>query len=125
MSAPVAPWQPAGGCLPGPRHRQHAHPPRLASGPRSRPHADTVSLPNHSPPTNGCTRSGLVADLAAQVVIVHAAPGSKTEAFARKLAASSKPLLTVDSPANTNLAEMGAEAFDPARNLTELISHGT
>ena len=63
-------------------------------------------------------RNELVTDLA------DAAPGSKTEAFARKLAASGKPLLTLNSPANTNLVEMGAEVFDPARNLMELISHG-
>ena len=54
-------------------------------------------------------RNELVADLAAQVFIAHAAPGSKTEAFARKLAASGKPLLTLDSPANENLVEMGAK----------------
>ncbi len=66
----------------------------------------------------------LVTDLADQAFITHAAPGSKTEAFARKLADSGKPLLTLNSPANTNLMEMGAEVFDPARNLMELISHG-
>ena len=42
---------------------------------------------------------------------VHAAPGGKTEAFARKLAESGKPLLTLDSPANANLMEMGARAL--------------
>ena len=54
-------------------------------------------------------RNDLVADLATQVFIAHAAPGSKTESFARKLAESGKPLLTLDSPANTNLVGMGAE----------------
>lgn len=53
-------------------------------------------------------RNDLVADLAQRVFIAHAAPGSKTEAFARKLADSGKPLLTLDSAANENLAEMGA-----------------
>ena len=53
-------------------------------------------------------RNDLVADLAAQVFIAHAAPGSKTEAFARKLAACGKVLLTLDSPANQNLVETGA-----------------
>ena len=57
-------------------------------------------------------RNDLVADLATRVVIAHAAPGSKTEAFARDLAASSKPLLTLDSPANANLVAMGAEEVD-------------
>ena len=54
-------------------------------------------------------RNELVSDLAQRVFIAHAAPGSKTEAFARKLVASGKPMLTVNSPANTNLVEMGAE----------------
>ena len=52
-------------------------------------------------------RNDFVADLAAQVFIAHAAPGSKTEGFARKLAALGKPLLTLDSPANANMVEMG------------------
>ena len=69
-------------------------------------------------------RNELVASLATRVFIAHATPGSKTEAFARKLADSGKPLLTLNSPANTNLVEMGAEVFDPARNLMELIPHG-
>ncbi len=56
-------------------------------------------------------RNELVASLASRVFIAHAAPGSKTEAFARRLAASGKPLLTLDSPANANLAEMGAESI--------------
>ena len=54
-------------------------------------------------------RNDLVAGLAHQVFIAHAAPGSRTEAFARKLAAAGKPLLTLDSPANTNLIEMGTK----------------
>ena len=69
-------------------------------------------------------RNDLVAELAPRVFIALAAPYSKTEAFARCLADAGKPLLTIDSPANENLVEMGAEAFDPTRNLTELVSHG-
>ena len=69
-------------------------------------------------------RNDLVADLAQRVFIANAAPGSKTEAFAHKLADTGKPLLTLDSLSNANLVEMGADVFDPARNLTELISHG-
>ena len=57
-------------------------------------------------------RNDLVADLATQIFIAHAAPGSKTEAFARKLAEAGKPLLTLDSPANTNLVAMGAEVVE-------------
>ena len=62
-------------------------------------------------------RNDWVADLAGQVFIAHAAPGSKTEAFARKLAALGKPLLTLDSPANANMVEMGAMVVAPARNF--------
>ena len=58
-------------------------------------------------------RNSFVANLAVQVFIAHAAPGSKTENFARKLAASDKLLLTLDSPSNGNLTEMGAEALGP------------
>ena len=54
-------------------------------------------------------RNDLVADLAQRVFIAHAASGSKTEAFARKLAATGKPLLTLDRPTNANLVEMVAK----------------
>ena len=54
-------------------------------------------------------RNDLVADLAQRVFIAHAAPGSKTEAFARNLAAIGKPLLTLDGPANEELLGMGAQ----------------
>ena len=57
-------------------------------------------------------RNDLVADLARQVFIAHAAPGSKTEAFARKLIESGKPLITLDSLANGNLVELGAEIME-------------
>ena len=70
-------------------------------------------------------RNDLVASLASRAFVAHAAPGSKTEAFARKLAASGKPMLTLDSPGNANLVKMGTRVFDPARDLTELVSHGT
>ena len=53
-------------------------------------------------------RNDLVADLAAQVFIAHAAPSSKPEALARCLANVGKALITLDSPANANLVEMGA-----------------
>lgn len=53
-------------------------------------------------------RNELVASLASRVFVAHAAPGSKTEAFARRLADAGKPLLTLDSPVNGNLVAMGA-----------------
>ena len=65
-------------------------------------------------------RNNLVADLAAQVFIAHAAPSSKTEAFARCLADAGKALMTLDSPANENLVEMGAEVV--GTELLELKS---
>ena len=70
-------------------------------------------------PTAGLSarRNDLVADLAARVFIAHAAPGSRTEAFARGLAESGKPLLTLDSPANANLVEMGARPTLPPLQL--------
>ena len=54
-------------------------------------------------------RNDLAAALARQVFITHAAAGGKTEAFARRLAGSGKPLLTLSSPANSNLLEIGAK----------------
>ena len=67
-------------------------------------------------------RNDLVADLAQRVFIAHAAPSGKTEAFARKLAASGKPLLTLDSPANANLVEMEAEAIAPEQLRGPIIN---
>ena len=61
-------------------------------------------------------RNDLVAELAQRVFIAHAAPGSKTEAFARKLAESGKPLLTLDSPANANLVLIRARVVGPRIN---------
>ena len=56
-------------------------------------------------------RNVLVAELAQRVLIVHAAAGGNTEAFARTLADAGKPLLTLDSPANANLLALGAQAL--------------
>ena len=58
-------------------------------------------------------RNDLVADLAHSVFIAHASPGGKTEAFARKIAESGKPLFTLDSPANANLLALGAHSVTP------------
>ncbi len=55
------------------------------------------------------TRNLVAAALAETVLIIHAAPGSKTEAFCRELVRWGKPLRTFDSPHNANLVEMGAE----------------
>ena len=72
-------------------------------------------------------RNELVASLAAQVFIVHAAPGSKTESFARQLAAAGKSLLTLDSPANGNLVDMGSQGVRPDTippYQMEITTHG-
>ncbi|MCY4527490.1 MAG: DNA-processing protein DprA [Chloroflexi bacterium] len=62
-------------------------------------------------------RNELVADLASRVLIAHAAADGKTESFALKLAATGKPMLTLDSPANANLVRMGAKVLDPVRDM--------
>ena len=58
------------------------------------------SPPRPAGPTaeRAARRNDLVASLASRVFTAHAAPGSKTEAFARRLAASGKPLLTLEQP---------------------------
>ena len=61
-------------------------------------------------------RNDMVVTLASRVFIAYAARAGKTEELARKVAESGKPLLTLDSPANVNLLELGA------RVLSELDS---
>lgn len=58
-------------------------------------------------------RNRIVADLAAAVVVAHAAPGSKIEALAIELLAAGKPLYTFDHPANAALLNAGANAITP------------
>ena len=86
--APAAARQATRRHLPGARHRQHAHSTRLAPRSRRRPAAGAVALPGRSPtPDDGDRRqrNDLVTSLASRVFIAHAAPGSKTEAFAASL----------------------------------------
>ncbi len=66
-------------------------------------------------------RNEFVAGLAQRVLIVHASTGGKTEAFARQVADSGKPLLTLDSPANSNLLSIGARPLSPARVAQDLL----
>ena len=54
-------------------------------------------------------RNDHVGSLGRRAFVAHAASGSKTEAFARKLAGTGKPLQTLDNLTNANLVEMGAE----------------
>jgi predicted Rossmann fold nucleotide-binding protein DprA/Smf involved in DNA uptake len=54
-------------------------------------------------------RNRIVADLAAAVVVAHAAPGSKIEALALELLAAGKPLYTFNHPANAAILNRGAK----------------
>ena len=56
-------------------------------------------------------RNRYVADMAAAVIVAHAAPGSKMEALCRDLLATGKPLYTFDHPANAALIQAGARAI--------------
>lgn len=58
------------------------------------------------------TRNRLVAGLARDVVIVHAAPGSRTLALAERLASEGHALFTFDHPENAALADLGATILD-------------
>ncbi len=64
------------------------------------PFPDTV---RHITAKTAMTRNRIVADLAAAVVVAHAAPGSKMEALCRGMLAAGKPLYTFDHPANAAL----------------------
>lgn len=66
-------------------------------------------------------RNELVASLAKQVLIAHAASNSKTESFAHHLAESGKTLLTLGSPANADLAKLGAETIGP-ESVSDMVS---
>lgn len=60
-------------------------------------------------------RNEVVAALAAQVVVAHATPGGKTEAFCRTIIGWGKPVLTFSSAANQNLLAMGAQVIETPR----------
>lgn len=66
-------------------------------------------------------RNRLVADMAAAVLIVHAAPGSKIEALSLALLAAGKPLFTFDHPANAALLNQGAATVTPATDWATLL----
>lgn len=56
-------------------------------------------------------RNRFVAALAAAVLVVHAAPGGKTEALCREVAGWGRPLAALADPANAGLAALGARAL--------------
>lgn len=79
------------------------------------PFPDTV---RHITAKTATIRNRLVVEMAATVVVAHAAPGSKMEALCRDILATGKPLYTFDHPANAALIEAGAKIVDTL-NLAE------
>ena len=63
-------------------------------------------------------RNELVAALADEIFVVHAAPGSKTERFCQDVLAWGKSLLTLESEENANLLALGARPVRP-ENVSE------
>jgi len=68
------------------------------------------------------TRNRVVAEIAAAVVVAHAAPGSKMETLCRELLAAGTPLYTFDHPANAALIEAGARAITPETGWNEALA---
>lgn len=60
-------------------------------------------------------RNDFVASLADEILVVHAAPGSKTLALCERVLDSGKPVLTFDSPHNADLIALGARTINPER----------
>lgn len=58
-------------------------------------------------------RNEFVASLADEVLFTYAEPGGKTEALAKKLIASGKPVLTLDNKENGNMVALGAKPVRP------------
>ena len=56
-------------------------------------------------------RNRFVAELCAAALVIHATPGSRTEAWGRDVLAMGKPLWTLDAPENRHLVELGARPF--------------
>ena len=69
-------------------------------------------------------RNRAVADLAAAVIVPHAAHGSKMEALCRDLLAAGKCLYTFPHPANAALLQAGARPITPAIDWPA-ARHGT
>lgn len=62
---------------------------------------------------NARLRNEFVASLADKILVIHAAPGSKTMTFCRRVLESGKPLLTLESPHNEDLIALGARTLTP------------
>lgn len=67
-------------------------------------------------------RNRIVADMASAVVVAHAAPGSKMEAFCRELLAAGKPLYTFDHPANAAIIQDGARRITPETDWKRILT---
>ena len=76
------------------------------------PFPDTV---RHITIKTATTRNRLVVEMAAAVVVAHAAPGSKMEVLCRDILAAGKPLYTFDHPTNAALIEAGAKSVPDER----------
>ena len=58
-------------------------------------------------------RNACVAALAHRILILHAAQGSKTEAFCQQALAAAKPVYTLPSPHNAHLIALGVQPIPP------------
>lgn len=83
------------------------------------PFPDTV---RHATAKTAADRNRLVAAMASAIVVAHAAPGSKIEAFSRELLAAGRPLYTFDHPANAALVQAGARAITPATDWESILA---
>ncbi len=59
------------------------------------------------------SRNLFVAALADEVFVSHAAAGSKTEEFCKKILSWGKPVLTLEDSSNSRLISLGAKAKGP------------
>lgn len=66
-------------------------------------------------------RNRAVADMAAIIVVAHAAPGSKMESLCHEFIAAGKPLFTFDHPANAGLLQVGAHVVNFETDLKRLV----
>ena len=58
-------------------------------------------------------RNRLVAAIAAEIFVAHAAPGSKTEDLCRDVLAHGRRIFTLDLPCNAALVGLGAKPLEP------------
>jgi hypothetical protein len=66
---------------------------------------------HHRRPTVPLAENQLVAEIARTVLVAHAAPRSKTDAFCRQLLVKGKPVWTFDTPPAASMQTLGAQCF--------------